>query len=207
MGWLAGTTEPWEPETDRDVGFRLSTELRELLPIGSSLEGRNRHYSKGVRADDWSWQVLWQGLGGAAGTVYVEVRQSVWESLPEDVARLAATSLCGQLRATRIDLAGDDLRPRAMTPADYFAWREVAETRTRRDGWELTLRGDGGEKLTIGSRSSERYGRIYIGHGGVRHEIELKAALARATAAAVVAGEALAGLWASEWQRLVRWGA
>jgi Fe-S oxidoreductase len=41
------------------------------LLCGSSLLDRgNRHYSKGLRADDWRWVVLWGGQGGAAGTVF-----------------------------------------------------------------------------------------------------------------------------------------
>jgi hypothetical protein len=203
LGWLAGTLQVWDGgESDRDRGWALVR----LLPGPSTLDHRNRHYGTGVRADDWSWAVMWAGLGSAAGTVYAEVRQGHLDRLGPDEGLALAVDLASRgLRPSRVDLAHDCDDSTARTPARLFALRASAWTRTHRGGWELSVRGDGGEKLTVGSRSSERYCRVYLRPGVVRHELELKGATAAATIAALSAGCTIGDAWATEYGRLVRW--
>lgn len=197
LGWFAGTAAPDDPPA---TGWGI---VRGLVGP-STLSPGNRHYSAGVRADDWSWQVLWAGRGGAAGTVYVEVRQGVWEALPPDGAADLAGRLLTAVRCSRLDLAGDVLLPCAL-PSDLFAARDRARTRTHRGGWELMVRGDGGQKLTVGSRTSERYLRVYVKDVRVRHELELKGATGRAACAAILSGDSLRAVWGAEYSRLVEW--
>lgn len=200
VAWVAGTAQAWD--RDSSLGWELSEPLRAMG--GSALEGRgNRHYSKGVRADDWRWVVLWGGQGGAAGTVYVEVRQSVWEG---GAPLSLATWLLSRVRASRIDLAADLIGMRAARPSALFDRRESAWSRTERRGWELTLRGDGGEKLTVGARSSQRYLRVYVkGDDWIRHELEAKGNVARAIAGALQGGRSPRDVFGDEYGRIVRW--
>jgi DNA relaxase NicK len=167
---------------------------------GSTLTHGNRHYSSGVRADDWSWQVLWSGQGGSRGTVYVETRQTLTERTPE----IALTLLGLGVRPSRIDLACD-VGGDSWHPSDLFALRDEAWTRTRRGGWTLTLRGDGGATLYVGSRSSDRFLRVYVKGAIVRHELELKGAVAAAVGASLEKRTQLGHLWAAEYAKLVRW--
>lgn len=200
ISWVAGTAPVSGP--DVDLGWRLSEPLRALG--GSMLDGRgNRHYAKGLRAENWAWVVLWGGQGGAVGTVYVEVRQSVWEGgAPSSLAKF----FLSELRPSRIDLACDLVGLGAARPAALYGLRGSAWSRTERRGWELTQRGDGGEKLTVGARSSERYLRVYVkGDDFIRHELELKGAIARATASELVLGAAPRAAFMAEYDRIVRW--
>jgi len=200
LSWLAGTTHH---DDDRALGLRLSESLRPWC-TGTSQESRgSRHYSKGHRADDWSWSVMWGGLGGASGTVYVEVRQSVWEC---GAPLTLALGLLSILRPSRVDLAADVLGPGFAVPSALFRALPAAETRTHRASWVLTVDGCGGEKLTVGARSSERYLRVYVkGANWVRHELELKGANAGAAADALRAGAAPAAIFSAEYGRVVRW--
>lgn len=198
LGWFAGTAASDDPVA---LGWDL---FHQLNASGSVLSPGNRHYSAGVRATDWSWQVLWGGRGDAAGTVYAEIRQGVWDGLGEAGWTTLAGKVLPRLRCSRVDLAGDVDRPCA-SPSTLFDRRAQAWTRTHRGGWELTVRGDGGEKLTVGSRSSDRYLRIYVKGTCVRHELELKGAVGRTVSDRVVAGASLAALWAGEYDRVVRW--
>jgi hypothetical protein len=170
----------------------------------TTLVDRGAHYSAGVRADDWSWSVLWHGLGGAQGTVFATVKQRTFEALAGAALPLAV-ELLASVRPSRIDLAADCLSAGTPGPAALFERRAAAWTRTRREGWELTTRGDGGEKLTIGARASDRYVRVYTGHGGVRHELEAKGAVAIAIGAALRAAVPPMAIWAAEYGRVVRW--
>jgi hypothetical protein len=162
-----------------------------------------------VAADDWSYAVYWRGLGGAAGGVFLEVRQVAWEGLGAQWRPLALALLVREgLRARRIDLALDDWGVRCR-PGELFSARAEARTRTHRDGWELTVRGSGETKLTVGSRASERYLRVYDKPVGkvwrVRHEVELKGDAATAAGGWIGGGLGLRELWAREVSRLVAW--
>jgi hypothetical protein len=198
VAWLHGSARA---ENDRAEGHRIAALLRRP-EIGSTLTGNSRHYQTGVRADDWSWLVQWGGLGDARGTVYAEVRQSVWESAA-DPAHLLRT-LCAAIRPSRLDLASDvDDGDR---PATLFLRRDRAWTRTRRGSWTLLQRGDGGETLNVGSRTSDRFLRIYVkGPQTIRHEIELKGTTARQAATALVAGGPVFDVFTAEYGRIVRW--
>lgn len=200
LSWLQGTHRP---EDEQAYAWGQVQTLQGLTGVGTTLDGGDRHWSKGVRADDWSWLVRWGGLApDNRGLVYVETRQSVWESATDPAALLALLS--STVRASRLDIASDvDVGDR---PAALFLRRDAAWTRTRRGSWTLIQRGDGGETLTIGSRTSDRYLRIYVKRGDlIRHELELKRTAATAAADALVAGGAVAPVFRAEYGRIVRW--
>jgi DNA relaxase NicK len=71
----------------------------------------------------------------------------------------------------------------------------------------LTVDAAGGEKLTIGSRVSPRYGRIYLKDDPprVRHELELKQDVAGQAWDLYRAGFDLGAIFAAEYGRLVEW--
>jgi hypothetical protein len=165
------------------------------------LQSGAKHYAKGFRTRDWSIGVYWDGQGDARGTVYVEVRQGALERMPEpDALTIAST-----IRTRRLDLAQDDDRGILRPPELYDAVRE-ATTRTHRAGWRLESTSYGDRTtLYVGSRSSERYLRVYDRPPVVRHELELKAELAGAVSAAWVAGAPLDGLYWAQYVRLVAW--
>lgn len=144
-------------------------------------------------------------MGGASGSVYFEIRQSIFEGagVPDDLVPW----LLGQgVRASRVDLAVDLHGPGWPTPATLYQYLPAAETRTQRRTWELTTNWDGGEKLTVGARSSERYLRVYVkGDQWVRHELELKQAAALRASETLRVGGPLAPLFAAEYGRTVRW--
>ena len=200
VAWLAGTAVIWDAE---DHGAAIGWDLWRKIGGSSILAGSNRHYDHGVRADDWGWQVMWAGRGGATGTVYCEIRQTRLEAA--DGLALARQLISAGIRASRLDLAGDDLRPDAPRPRTYFDARQTAWTRTHRDRWVFREDGTGRQTVNVGSGASERQARIYDHAPGVlRHELELRGDVARSTAAALAVA-APAALWAAEYGRLVRW--
>lgn len=205
VGWLGGTygagsevpapPDPWQ-------AVRL---LQSLWPGGSTQHRGTTWYSKGVRHDAGLWVVLYEGVGTARGTVAVTVRQDATEGN----LRAVLAVLGSGLRPSRLDLSADasgtSPRPRA-----YFDARNEARTRTRRAGWVYREDGAGLASLTVGSRSSERYLRVYdkptaAGQRRVRHELELKGDLAVAIARTLADGAEPAAAWATEYGRLVVW--
>jgi DNA relaxase NicK len=101
-----------------------------------------------------------------------------------------------EARATRVDLAMDG---EGFTPADCRELWERGEVRSysRRDcwGWQCSQEGN---TFSIGSRTSERYGRVYDKRGFTRFEVECK-------------GDRAAAVWADlcvvdprEWGETIR---
>jgi DNA relaxase NicK len=64
---------------------------------------------------------------------------------------------------------------------------------------------EGDQKLTIGSRVSDRYVRVYVKGERVRHEIELKHAPAVDAWAALLGGVGVREVWADHYGRVVLW--
>lgn len=208
VSWLAGTM----PASGANGVADLWLMLPRLGLAGSCQSDHgDRHYEVGIHEDHWGWAVRGMGRGGASGTVYVEVRQG-WLEADGAQASRAVQCLIGSegvgLRLSRLDLAAD-YPWHSPRPSDYWAARGGWVTRTHRASWLLTVDGAGGEKLTIGSRSSTRYLRVYLKpeREVVRHELECKAELARELGGAIASGQDPASLWAAECARLIRWSA
>ena len=202
LSWVGGTIQS-------DDGERVGWDLTRRLNGPSTLTGSTAHYRAGARADDWSWSVMWGGMGGAAGTVYTTLRQSYLERVGMDGLTLARELMRdGYLTCSRVDLAGDDVRGVGPRPREYFERRGEAWTRTQRGRWQYTEQGSGCQTLYVGSRSSDRMLRLYDHAPSVlRHELELKGIVASGVGLALGAGASVAGLWASEYLHLVRWAA
>jgi hypothetical protein len=200
LTWLAGTVLA---DGDPGQAFRLAQAVGEACRSPGSVLASSRHYRRVVRADDWSWQVGGEGLGGAAGSVYIEARQGALERHGAPDALVGLVAPWG-LRASRVDLAWDDPDWLAE-PVTLFAARADAVTRTHRASWVLTVSASGEGKLTIGSRSSDRYGRVYVKRPSVRWETETKGEAARALWEALASGTPTEALWAVEWDRLAHW--
>lgn len=82
---------------------------------------------------------------------------------------------------SRVDVAFDHAM---FTPAEVAGWARDRNCRTRaqRIRFDSKIKGadDEGDKLTIGSRASEQYLRVYDRRGFTRMELELKGNMARA---------------------------
>jgi hypothetical protein len=155
--------------------------------------------------DDGSYAVLYDGIGRAAGGVMLTVRQSTFERLAE-ASWAILEALTAGMHTSRLDIAADVLSGE-LRPTDFFRMLPAARTRSRREHWVLTLNGVGEEKLTIGSRMSARYVRIYTTakRDGVRHELELKQECGGSAVASLRSGAAIGAVWAQEYGRLVQW--
>lgn len=82
---------------------------------------------------------------------------------------------------SRVDLAFDH---QLFTPAEAAEWARAGNVRTRakRIRFDEKVKGEPseGDKLTVGSRASEQYLRVYDKRGFTRVELELKGEMARA---------------------------
>lgn len=206
-GWFAGSAVA--DGDDESLASGLVESLRRFLP-GVVIRSRNgsRHYAFTLARADGSFAVLYGGLGGASGSVMVQVRQSAFEGLSPDGGAGLLAWCCANLRPSRLDVALDDGAAR-VAPGDLYDGRLDAVSRTHRGGWEWRQNGAGGSTLYVGSRQSERYLRVYVkaagGRAWVRHEVELKGSVALGAAESVLAGQSLVSLWAAEAGRIARW--
>lgn len=199
VAWLQASRPA---EDDRVAAMRLAMDLG-----GPSATGRPiPHYERAIRSDRGLWTVGYCGQGDARGTVAVTLRQSWWEAVGDPGPWLVRLLTVDGFHASRVDLAGDDLRPDAPRPRAYFDRRALAWTRTHRDRWVYREDGAGRQTLNVGAGTSDRQARIYDhAPGCLRHELELRRDVARAAGAALAAGERPAVVWAAEYGRLVRW--
>lgn len=203
VGWLAWTRSGLEAAADRAGAWDVFSRLADLLPGPSNLNSRSQWYQRSFARDDGAATVYYDGVGRARGSLMVSVRQSWFEQAGDLVDQLAG--LVGDGHVSRLDLAADDTAPDRSSPRNLYDLLPTARSRSRLAHRSLTLTGDGGQKLTIGSRASARYARIYVKGDRVRHEIELKQDAAGAAWGALVAGSAVAETWAREYGRLVAW--
>jgi len=190
--------------------LRADREDEVVWPLLRRLGGHSQslretpHYGRGVGADDRSWSVYWAGRGSNVGTVLTTVRQTRLEQ--PDGQPLAFALAGAGWRGRRVDLAGDEDCATAPRPRWYFDARTLATTRTDRGKWIFLEDGVGRQTLNAGSRTSERFLRLYDHAPGVlRHEIELKDGAAERVAAALGAGVAAGSLWAAEYGRMIQW--
>lgn len=117
--------------------------------------------------------------------VLVDIPGTACEAL--GLAELRALHVALGLQLTRADLAFDDV---GFTPRDAAEWVREGNVRCRSQKRkfieDLGGKGDG-ETLTLGSRSSSRFLRIYDGRGFTRVELELKEEAARGFGAILAA--------------------
>jgi hypothetical protein len=215
LSWFAGTIRPDGPE--EAIGWWL----REVLmkgpeSVGQSLLATPR-YRSGVRADDRSWSVGWEGAGDAAGTVFVEATQTHLERLQTaGSVGLALRLLAAGVRPSRVDLVGVADGERLDLATLWAAWRG-GRARTRVRGGRRVEDFDGRQGLYVGSRAGERFGRLYEPKGWqpwpVRLEVELKGGHAQAVGADLLDGRDVGDLWADELRGMIdfptvaAWGA
>lgn len=202
VGWLRGSVVA--PDEERHSN-RVVDRLRILCGGTAERWYGNRAYGTGVRASDWSWLVGREGKGDAAGTVMIEIRQSVFEAHEDRAVHLAAGLIADGLRPSRVDLAGDALHP-TRRAVDYFRAWDGAVSRVRASGVVLMVKRSGEQTLMVGARGGERFLRIYDKpeRGGVRHELEIKGDRARSLAVALGVVP-LAQLFAEQYGSFVRW--
>lgn len=212
FGWLAATLQPWaafdHPDPAgalRAAAWDLFAQVRDALPLPSTSNVRSQWYRQGWAADDGSYAVLFDGVGRAAGGVMVTLRQTTFERLGAEGSWLLVRGVSPGLHISRLDLAADGPASVLLPPRDLYALLPAARSRSRRAGQVLTVTQAGDEKLTIGSRASPRYLRCYLKGDRVRHELELKQAVAGSAFAAIAGGSALVLVWAAEYGRLVEW--
>ncbi len=171
LGWLRGTVRGHhEPVMTLLSGF--------FGPV-SNRPGGIPWYRSSAQLLDGRVTVGWDGLGGAAGTVMLDVRQQAldhlgWES---SLMLAAALDLLG-FKPSRIDVWMDD-HARLADPADVRAALVRGDVVTHAQGHEWQENSRGGATAYIGSRSSERYLRVYRtapvhGYEATRWELESK---------------------------------
>ena len=203
--WLSGSCPP-EPYDvgDRSVvwaGHRMAEALAEYLP-GDLWPASTRHHGAGLRGD--GFEVFWQGLGSASGLVYVQVRGEAFDSLSEaEALELLRMANGWRLAATRFDLCRDVLGLSVAGLRDAVV-RGGVVSRAHSIDYTEGLRGANGRTLTIGSRSSDRYVRIYDRRGPTRIEVQLGRGMAAAAVERVLASGSFDGEWRAQVTSAVR---
>lgn len=203
VGWWAGTRRPDGDGGDRALAWDVFSRLAEVLPGGSNMNARSQWYQRSFARDDQAATVYYDGVGRARGGVMLSLRQRWFEQVADPVPAIAG--LLAGWHVSRLDLAADDDNPARMTPADLYARLPAARSRSRPEHRRLMQDYAGGATLSIGSRVSPRYGRIYVKGERIRHEVELKQDAAGSAWALVAAGAELVDVWLAEYGRLVRW--
>lgn len=167
--------------SERWSALRVALDVGDFFPGQRPAETRgSNHFGRGLRSREYS--VQWEGRGDAAGKVHVAIYGEGWSDLPEGeaVELLRLLTVAHRFRASRFDLAYDS---DALPLADLITAAETLSlvSRSRQIEVHRTLRGaKRGDTLTVNSRESDRFLRIYDYRGPTRVEIELKRALATA---------------------------
>jgi len=203
VGWWAGTTRPDAADGGKRAAWEVFERLGSLHPGTSNMTVRSQWFQRAFARDDGSAIVHYDGVGRARGSIMTSLRQRWFEESGASIASLAG--LLDGWRVSRLDLAADTAAPERIHPAALYAMLPTARSRSRAEHRVLTQNHAGGATLTIGSRVSPRYVRIYVKGERVRHELELKQAVAGEAWALVAAGTHLIDVWAEQYGRLVRW--
>lgn len=156
LGWLRGTLR-----TDPDTVLRL---LARWWGDATPRDGGTRWYRRTWGLDDGRVMVAADGIGQAAGTVMVDVRQSALDGIGWDGgSALLRALLAAGVRLSRIDLYCDD-RGVSATPSDVWAAVRSGDVVTHarlEDAQRHETNRDGSETVYIGQRTSERMLRVY----------------------------------------------
>lgn len=177
IGWARGSIRGLEPDV---VIGALAPFLGSSTPRG----GGTRWYQASATLDDRRAMVAWDGQGSAAGTVLVDVTQQAFDGLGFERGLALLRTLHGLgWRPSRLDVWADD-REGLADPSDVLAALEAGQVVTHAQGHEWRSNSQGGATAYVGSRSSERFLRVYRtgpvhGYAGTRWELELKGEAAR----------------------------
>ncbi len=167
--WLRGGFE--QSETDvMDLVYELTEGgYGETLPYGRFMYRKQHRFVGGLT-------VFVEPRVDNMPPVLVECPGSACEFLGLEKLR---TLFCNA-QLTRVDVAFDH---RMFSPSDVAEWVRAGNVRTRAKSvrFDVKLMGPAseGDKLTIGSRASEQYLRVYDRRGFTRMELELKGGMAR----------------------------
>lgn len=175
LGWISGTF------VGRDPGAALDI-LRPYFGEGSARDFGTRFYGASSVLDDGRVMVGWDGHGGAAGSIFVNVRQGALDGLGWDRSvALAGSLLAAGFRPSRVDVYVDD-RAGITDPAAVYAAFSSGEVVTHAREGEWRENTGGGATAALGRRTSERYLRVYRKHedgdARTRWELETKGTLA-----------------------------
>jgi hypothetical protein len=196
-------TGPAGDHPDRAAAWEVFRTLQGLRPGPSNSLTRAQWFEHAFAMDDGSFAVLYGGVGRARGSIMLTARQRLFDDAP-DAARVVA-GLTGGWHTSRVDLTADVSAGVAATPSMLFAMLSTARSRSRLEHRVLTVNGAGGETLTLGSRASARYLRVYVKGDRIRHELELKQDAAGAAWDLIRAGFDPAGVFVAEYGRVVQW--
>lgn len=167
--WLRGGFEHSEEDVLDLVNELTGGGYGETLPFGRFMYGKQHRFVEGLT-------VFVEPRADNMRPVLVECPGSACEFLGLDKLR---TLFCNA-QLSRVDVAIDHSM---FAPADVAEWVRAGNVRTRakRVRFDVKLKGppSEGDKLTIGSRASEQYLRVYDQRGFTRMELELKGGMAR----------------------------
>lgn len=203
IGWWAGTRTVWDDDRGRAAAWDLFRRLEDIHPGGSNMNARSQWYQRAFSRDDGAATVYYDGVGRARDGIMASVRQSWFEQ--SGLGPEAIMPLVDGWHVSRLDLAADAATDDRLPPADLYARLPAARSRSRPEHRTLTISADGAQKLTIGSRASGRYARIYVKGERVRHEVELKQGYAGEAWQELRGGRSIVAVWADQYGRLVRW--
>lgn len=155
LGWLRGTLR-----SDPDGVLAL---LASVWGEATPRDGGTRWYRRTWGLDDGRVMVAADGVGQAAGTVMVDIRQSALDGLGWAAGvQLLRDLLDAGVRLSRLDLYCDD-RGVSAHPSDVWAAVRAGDVVTHADLTKSTRHEgmDGSETVYIGRRESERMLRVY----------------------------------------------
>lgn len=168
--WLRGGLDQPEADVLDLVNELTEGGYGETLPFGRFMYGRQHRFVGGLT-------VFVEPRADNMPPVMVECPGTACEYLGLEKLR---TLFCNA-RLSRVDVAFDH---GLFTPGDVADWVRAGNVRTRakRVRFDVKLKGppSEGDKLTVGSRASEQYVRVYDRRGFTRMELELKGEMARA---------------------------
>jgi hypothetical protein len=137
--------------------------------------------------------IAWDGQAQAAGTVLVDITQQALDGLgfARSLDLLRSLTAAG-FRPSRLDLWADD-REGLADPLDVWTALEGGQAVTHAHGHEWRQNSAGGATAYIGSRTSERFLRVYRtlpihGYDGTRWELEIKGQAAVDSLALLIEG-------------------
>ena len=167
--WLRGGFDQPEADVLELVNELTEGGYGETLPFGRFMYGRQHRFVGGLT-------VFVEPRADNMPPVLVECPGTACEFLGLEKLR---TLFCNA-QLSRVDVAFDHT---LFAPIDVAEWVRAGNFRTRakRVRLDSKLKGPAseGDKLTIGSRASEHYLRVYDRRGFTRMELELKGDMAR----------------------------
>lgn len=187
-------------------GSEIAQRLRRTVTRDTPhLRYRGSIYRSGLWDAEGRWLVGWDGAGDAAGTVFVQVKQSGLDRLA-DARTVALALLSDGVRPSRVDLYVDHARAGSPRPRSYWAALPGSVCRVSARHRVLMVDGTGRETVALGARGGRRHLRIYDRPDGasVRHELEMRAERARTVGEAMLV-EPLEGIWQREYGAFVQW--